>query len=51
MARSALPSDQSKGMGAERKEEQPPIIREGDSVHEGSRHNERDSKRLEGPVR
>ena len=31
-------------MGAEKKEELPPISREDDSVHEGSRHNEGESK-------
>ena len=43
-ARSVLPSGHSREMGAEKKEELPPISREDDSVHEGSGHNEGESK-------
>ena len=41
-ARSVLPSGHSKGIGAEK--ELPPISKEDDSVHEGSGHNEGESK-------
>ena len=43
-ARSVLPSGHSRGMGAEKKEELPPISRKDDSVHEGNGHNEGESK-------